>query len=149
MNNSQTMSPIQTAIRETIFKTFQHEVIKLPLAGPDNQPSPHYGLCFDSLDAPKPLWMQPTVKKHYVPHTREDVARSVWNCLRIRSRLNVFSKVGRVIELQCSRPTHTADQSAVKTGVIPFGRNSSSMQTMVVRFKRMLGCIAICVPTCR
>lgn len=74
MSNTQTLSPIQAKIRETIFSTFQHEVIKVPLAGPDNQRSPHYGLCFDSLDAPKPLWMQPTVKKHYVPHTREDVA---------------------------------------------------------------------------
>jgi hypothetical protein len=65
---------VQSKIRDRILDAFPHEVIKVPLQGPDNQPSPHYGLCFDSLDAPQPHFMSATVKKHYIPHTREDVA---------------------------------------------------------------------------
>jgi len=70
---TKTMSDVQLAVRATIDETFTREVIKVPLAGPDNMPSPHYGLCFDDAEG-RDDWMSPTVKKGYIPHTKEDVS---------------------------------------------------------------------------
>ncbi len=68
-----TLSPVQQAVRDHLAKEFTREVIKVPLSGPDNLPSPHYGLCFDDAESRKD-WMRCTVKQGYIPHTREDVA---------------------------------------------------------------------------
>lgn len=64
---------IETSIRNTIFNAFPNEVIKMPLSGPDNLPSPHYGLCFENASK-REDWCSATVKKHYRPHTRNDLA---------------------------------------------------------------------------
>jgi hypothetical protein len=63
---------LQAAIRNKIFQAFPREVIKMPLMGPDNCPSPHYGLCFDDATSASD-WCRNTVKKNYRPHTREDL----------------------------------------------------------------------------
>lgn len=73
MTSATTLSPIQEAVRTQLEKVFTREVIRVPLSGPDNLPSPHYGLCFDDAVG-REDWMRCTVKQGYIPHTREDVA---------------------------------------------------------------------------
>lgn len=64
---------LEASVRSTIFNAFPNEVIKMPLYGPDNLPSPHYGLCFENASK-RSDWCSTTVKKHYRPHTRNDLA---------------------------------------------------------------------------
>ncbi len=64
---------VQQAVRDAIFTAFPKEVVKMPLCGPDNLPSPHYGLCFEDATS-RGDWCSATVKQGYEPHTREDVA---------------------------------------------------------------------------
>ena len=64
-----TLLTVQTA-REKIETAFPYSVDKLPLMGPDNLRTPHYGL-FRS-DTGECLSYAP--KSNYSPHTRDDVA---------------------------------------------------------------------------
>lgn len=62
----------KTIVDEKIDAVFSREVVKMPLFGPEGLPTPHYGLCFDDANS-KDDWMSATVKKHYIPHTVQDV----------------------------------------------------------------------------
>jgi hypothetical protein len=59
-------------IAEKIDAAFPRSIIKMPLYGPDNIASPHYGLCFEDATG-KDDWCRCTVKKGYQPHTTNDV----------------------------------------------------------------------------
>lgn len=55
---------------ETIKSTFNFDVEKLPLAGPDNIRTPYYGLFrSDNMEVVSPS----SVTKRYVPHTTDDI----------------------------------------------------------------------------
>lgn len=60
-------------VSDKVFASFPFEVNKLPLSGPDNLSTPHYGL-FKSDDGE---CMDAAVKGAYVPHTVDDVAACV------------------------------------------------------------------------
>ena len=66
------MSNVTDFISDKLAKAFPRQVVKMPLFGPENIPSPHYGICFDDATE-KADWCQCTVKKNYRPHTNEDV----------------------------------------------------------------------------
>lgn len=59
-------------VGNVIDNTFTREVVKMPLFGPDNMPTPHYGLCFEDAEG-KDDWVSFACKKNYVPHTKQDV----------------------------------------------------------------------------
>lgn len=59
-------------ISEKLDAAFPRKVVKMPLMGPDNIPSPHYGICFEDATG-RDDWVKATVKKNYQLHTREDV----------------------------------------------------------------------------
>lgn len=59
-------------VAQAIEQAFPREVVKMPLFGPDNIPTPHYGLCFEDA-ASREDWVQATCKRQYIPHTKQDV----------------------------------------------------------------------------
>ena len=59
-------------IAATVGEAFPFEVAKMPLFGPDNHRTPHFGLCRDDRTG-EDAWCRVTVKKNYVPHSTEDV----------------------------------------------------------------------------
>lgn len=61
-----------TIVDNKIDHVFNREVVKMPMFGPEGLPTPHYGLCFEDASS-KDDWMATTVKKHYIPHTVQDV----------------------------------------------------------------------------
>lgn len=54
---------------QTVRDTFNFNVVRLPLVGPDNAATPHYGLFRDDDGS----CVGNAVSKKYVPHTTEDV----------------------------------------------------------------------------
>jgi len=66
-----TVQTFESQVATKIDATFA-ETAKLPLTGPDNHASPHYGIVRTDLTGPE-AWFPVTVKKGYVPHTTEDV----------------------------------------------------------------------------
>ena len=58
-------------IANKIDATFA-ECVKLPLVGPDNHPTPYYGIARSDLTG-RDAWFPAAVKKGYVAHTRDDV----------------------------------------------------------------------------
>lgn len=54
---------------QTVRDTFNFNVVRLPLSGPDNAATPHYGLFRDDDGS----CVGNAVSKKYVPHTTEDV----------------------------------------------------------------------------
>lgn len=60
----------ETAIADQIRAAFPFSVDKLPLAGPDNMRTPHYGLFRDDTSE----CVGVACKRTYVPHTVDDVA---------------------------------------------------------------------------
>ena len=59
-------------ISQKLDAAFPRKVVKMPLFGPDNIPSPHYGICFEDATS-REDWVKATVKQGYQLHTREDV----------------------------------------------------------------------------
>jgi len=66
------MSAVTDYVSSSIDKAFPRKLVKMPLYGPDNIPSPHYGICFEDAET-REDWCRCTVKKNYQPHTTEDV----------------------------------------------------------------------------
>lgn len=58
-------------VEEKIRSTFG-ETMKLPLMGPDNMPTPHYGICRTDIEGPE-AWFPRTMKRGYQEHTLDDV----------------------------------------------------------------------------
>ena len=61
---------LQESVASTVAAAFPFSVDKLPLYGPENLPTPHYGL-FKSDDG---KCLRTAVKQGYVPHSIDDVA---------------------------------------------------------------------------
>ena len=61
------VSTVENKIRSTFGET-----MKLPLMGPDNMPTPHYGICRTDIEG-REAWFPRTMKKGYQEHTLEDV----------------------------------------------------------------------------
>jgi len=61
------VSTVENKIRETFGET-----MKLPLMGPDNMPTPHYGICRTDIEG-REAWFPRTMKKGYQEHTLDDV----------------------------------------------------------------------------
>lgn len=64
------IAPTADSVREGIAAAFPFKVQKLPLYGPDNLRTPHYGLFRDDSGE----CVGSTCKRGYVPHDRDDVA---------------------------------------------------------------------------
>lgn len=63
------MRELTRKIRDQINESYPFEVNKFPLSGPDNMPTPHYGL-FRSDNGES---VGVACRQGYVPHTRDDV----------------------------------------------------------------------------
>lgn len=59
-----------TTVGNQVRDTFQFNILKLPLQGPDNLRTPHYGLFRSDTGDCLPV----SVSSRFVPHTTEDVA---------------------------------------------------------------------------
>lgn len=70
------MSQVTDHVGQIIDKAFPRKLVKMPLYGPENIPTPHYGICFEDAET-KDDWCRCTVKKNYQPHTTQDVKELV------------------------------------------------------------------------
>lgn len=92
MNVTQQMT---SKIDRAIDAAFPFEVHKYPLIGPDNMPTPHYGLArTDRNDAT--AWAKVTVKKNYKAHTTDDVKQMA------RAAAHGFGVAVEDVEVRCS-----------------------------------------------
>ena len=71
-NGDETMSTAFTNNVENKIRSTFGETMKLPLMGPDNMPTPHYGICRTDIDGPE-AWFPRTMKRGYQEHTLDDV----------------------------------------------------------------------------
>lgn len=63
---------VQQQVAAQIARAFPFKILKLPLSGPDNLPTPHFGLFRDDMTDVKGC-LSVAVKEAYQPHTLDDI----------------------------------------------------------------------------